>query len=519
MSTRTCFFLLLLVLPLALVGCKDRSPPTPPSQGVSAAASADSTAGAHTHSAPGETCFICDPAKRDKGRLWCKEHGRYEDRCWICHPELRDEARPYCEEHGLYEDECFLCDPSRGPNGDATDGAGSIDPGEAPGGEGLFCNEHQVLERECGICHPDLAEGLAPGGSLLVRLASPRSAELAGLRVGRPGHGDAAATASVLGEIRYDGNRFVRVGPLAAGVVADVRVDVGDLVEAGQVVAVVHAPAAAEAKAAYIAARHAEQLAAASLARQEELRREEISSVRSLEEARADHGRASVALSLARQSLLNLGLGSGEVDALGEGASSELALRAPFAGTVVGRRAVLGEAVPMGAPLVEVADLAMMWVELSVPEELAPSISEGAALTVRVDTPGGEPVAGSVTWVAPVVDERTRLVRARAEVPNPRGLLRQGMFAQVAISLSAPNHTLRVPSAAVQRVSDQPFVFVQREPDLFAARRVQVEARLPSDELVISAGLGADDDVVLAGGFSLKSALLASRLGAGCADH
>jgi hypothetical protein len=68
---------------------------------------------AHTHSTAGETCFICDPSKRDPGRLWCKEHGRYEDRCWDCQPQLRDSKRVYCEEHGLYEDECFLCDPSR----------------------------------------------------------------------------------------------------------------------------------------------------------------------------------------------------------------------------------------------------------------------------------------------------------------------------------------------------------------------------------------------------------------------
>ncbi len=136
-----------------------------------------------------------------------------------------------------------------------------------------------------------------------------------------------------------------------------------------------------------------------------------------------------------------------------------------------------------------------------------------------MDTPVGEPVAGTVTWVAPMVDERTRLVRARAQIPNPDGLLRQGMFAEVDASLSSPAHALRVPASAVQRVGDRPFVFVRRESDLFAARRVQVEARLPSDELVISAGIDQDDDVVVAGGFSLKSALLASRLGAGCSDH
>ncbi len=38
-------------------------------------------------------CFICNPTMRDKGRLWCREHDRYEDRCWMCHPELEDKKR------------------------------------------------------------------------------------------------------------------------------------------------------------------------------------------------------------------------------------------------------------------------------------------------------------------------------------------------------------------------------------------------------------------------------------------
>ena len=50
------------------------------------------------------------------------------------------------------------------------------------------------------------------------------------------------------------------------------------------------------------------------------------------------------------------------------------------------------------------------------------------------------------------------------------------------------------------------------------ARRVEVGDRLANDELVVIAGIEPGDAVVLDGGFTLKSALLASRLGAGCTD-
>jgi cobalt-zinc-cadmium efflux system membrane fusion protein len=63
------------------------------------------------HGVPKTLCFICDASLRDKGRLWCNEHSRYEDRCWECHPEAQDKNRLWCKEHSLYEDECFLCHP------------------------------------------------------------------------------------------------------------------------------------------------------------------------------------------------------------------------------------------------------------------------------------------------------------------------------------------------------------------------------------------------------------------------
>jgi cobalt-zinc-cadmium efflux system membrane fusion protein len=77
---------------------------------------------------------------------------------------------------------------------------------------------------------------------------------------------------------------------------------------------------------------------------------------------------------------------------------------------------------------------------------------------------------------------------------------------------------LRLPVSAVHRIDNLPFVFVRSEPDLFAARRVKLGDRLPSEEIVVHAGVGSEDHIVSEGSFAIKSALLASRLGAGCTD-
>ena len=131
------------------------------------------------HAAPIALCFICDASLRDLGRLWCREHDRYEDRCWSCHPELQDQERLYCEEHGLYEDECFICHPE-------LQESRKIEPtGSITESEELFCGEHGVPELECGICQPTLADDLLPGQGLKIRFLSREAAAKAGVTARR----------------------------------------------------------------------------------------------------------------------------------------------------------------------------------------------------------------------------------------------------------------------------------------------------------------------------------------------
>ena len=504
---------LLIGLTTLVAACKNEQPK--PEDRVT-----EATMPAHKHG-PGESCFIEDASKRDPGRLWCKEHGRYEDRCWECHPELRDAKRPYCDEHGLYEDECFLCDPSRAkakaPTNDAGAEASAPNPDSHAEAKELFCNEHNLPEHDCGICQPELIDSLPPGKSLSVRLPSDKSAELAGLEVARPLQGEIATSMQLLGEIRFHGNRLARITPLASGVLAKVNVDVGHVAKEGEVLAVVNSPEVAKARADYLSAQADLKKWQAAVERQRLLFEDKVGSRRAMEEAEASHRQAQVANRLARQRLKNLGLRESELRSITDSRSAHK-LRAPFEGSVVNRSAVLGEAVDTNKALFEIADLSEMWIELSVPVDRASQLTVGTPLRVNVRSLKGESVEGKITWVSPVTDERTRLVRARGAVPNDNGALRHGMFADVTPRVGSEANGLRVPASAVHRINNLPFVFIRLETDLFAARRVEAGDRSQSDEVTIRAGLSKDEDVVVTGGFSIKSALLASRLGAGCTD-
>lgn len=518
MTTRVGIGLVLAAL--TLTAC-DRGPDA---EVEPVAEEADVTTVAHTHAVEGETCFICEASKRDPGRLWCREHGRYEDRCWLCHPELEDPDRLYCKEHGLYEDECFLCHPELRPD-DA--GADEPDQGEGDGhashehggGEGLFCTEHGLPEAQCAICQPQLAADLRPGEELGIRFASAEGPEKAGIEVGRAAVGETDEAVFAFAEIQFNGNSLARITPFAPGVVSKVLVDVGSKVDAGDPLVAIHSTELAAAKAAYLAARVDLALTEQVLRRERELVEQGITSTETFQEADAAARRARLAEATARQRLRNLGLTEEELRRVEteEDASATLLVRAPFAGTVVGRDAVVGEAVEPGDPLLRLADLSTVWLELSIPAGSLDGVQPGARVEATFDALEA-PVVAELDWVDAAIDRETRMLRARAVAPNPEGRLKSGLFGEARIETAEARPVLRVPRDSVQRIDGEPFVFVKRADDLFAARRV-ILAGSTGDAASIAAGLDPDDPVVTAGSFTVLSEMLKAKLGAGCAGH
>ncbi|MBD3222340.1 efflux RND transporter periplasmic adaptor subunit [bacterium] len=460
------------------------------------------------HGATADLCFLCDPELREEGRLWCAGHDRYEDRCWDCQPQLRDPDRAYCDQHGLYEDECHLCDPSRR----------AVAAGASTGG--LYCVEHDMAESSCGICHPELAATLEPGGEVLVRLPSARSAELAGVAHGSARAGRAAGYASGYVEVDYDRNRLVQVTPRAEGIVARVLVDVGDEVVAGDPLVVIASTQLAAAKQSFLDARLELDLRAQELERARRLREQEIGSERQLQEATAAHKRAAARAAAAGQNLRNLGLDDEAVARVASAGdtSAELTVRAPFAGEVIERDAVLGESVAADAPLMRVADLSRMWLELSLPQSALAMVREGLPVVARFDALPDREVTGRLVWVASGLDERSRLLRARAEVPNPDGRLKAGLYGRAEVALDGDGFALSLPRQAIRDLDQRPFVLVRRDADLYALRRVALGPR-HGESVAVLAGLSPDETVVTGGGFAVFSELLKSRFGAGCAEE
>jgi len=475
------------------------------------------------HQLPVSDCFMCDPALRDQGRLWCKEHDRYEDRCFICHPELKEAGRLWCKEHNLYEDECIFCHPP------ADESALSPEPQQpladrdkiigSPVAPALYCNEHSVDENECGICHPELAGELEIGQGLKIRFESPESAEKAGVQFTRPIEGAALTNNSFLGQVTYNQNRFAQITPLASGVVRRVLADVGQAVSKGQPLVEIASPDIATAKSNLLMALANEELKAAVFNRKKGLIDEKIAAQQEFELAKSEYRLAKTTTQAAQQRLLNYGFTEAQLSAVvnTRSSSSTLQVLAPFSGTIIDRTAVIGEAVNPGDMLFTVAELSTMWLELSIPEDRIAHISVGDPVEATFEALPELPLTGKVTWLAAGLDERTRMLKARAVVPNPDARLKHGFYGKVRIISERTLNGLLVPLESLHHFDKKPFVFARAADDLYEVRRVQVAGK--NHRLVeIIAGLSPDDQVVSAHSFTVKSEFLKARLGAGCVD-
>lgn len=180
-----------------------------------------------------------------------------------------------------------------------------------------------------------------------------------------------------------------------------------------------------------------------------------------------------------------------------------LLLRAPRAGEIVEKNVIEGQAVQAGANLFLIADRGVLWVDLAIFEQDAPSVVVGTPATIGVDAVPGQSFHGRVTFIYPQLDEKTRTLTARVEVDNPGGALRPGMYAAAELAV-AGRRGVTVPLAAVLPTGTKNLVFVNRGDGRFLPREVRVGTR--GDSLVeIVGGLKAGDEVVASATYLLDS--------------
>jgi len=388
---------------------------------------------------------------------------------------------------------------ARGPGSGGGDPHASDDHAAADQAPTVWtCSMHPQFQLpspgECPICFMDLIpleddgrEGLGPRDLVL----SASAVALAEITTAPVEERFVAREVALVGKVTVDETRQRVISARVPGRIERLHVDhTGRTVRRGEKLADIYSPELYRARAELLAARAAA--------------------------ARGEPG--------AEQNLVavhqRLRLWDLEPDQVAAADGERITITAPTAGTVIRRDAVEGAYVTTGAPMFAIADLEHVWVELSAFERDLVWLELGQVVTFSTLALPGEPFAGTLVFIDPVLDERTRTVRVRLEAANPDGRLRPGMLVRGHVQAELA----RDGRPRAGRPDAAPPIVVPATAPLLTGQRAVVYLRLPGDEphfqgrdvvlgpragdwFIVREGLAPGEQVVVHGAFKLDSAL------------
>jgi cobalt-zinc-cadmium efflux system membrane fusion protein len=338
---------------------------------------------------------------------------------------------------------------------------------------------------------------------------SPEERARAGIKVEALKAGPVADAVEVTATIQPDQDRFARIAAPVEGRIVSVAAPLGASVRAGQPLAVLESVALGDASSTLTAALAAHRIAEADFKRAEALQAEEIIAQKDYLRARAELDKSGAELRAAEDRVRVLGADPSSAGRSG----ARLAVSAPFAGTVVARKATVGELASPTEPLFAIADLSKVWIEANLTEAMLARVHQGAQAAVSVVAYPRERFEGHVTYVAGMLDKDSRTVVARIEVDNKDGRLKPEMFATARIDAGtqATRELLVVRDDAVVLLQGQPTVFVTKG-EGFEPRPIDPGEKV-GGRTIVKSGLVAGDELVVSGAYALKARLLKSQIG------
>jgi cobalt-zinc-cadmium efflux system membrane fusion protein len=344
----------------------------------------------------------------------------------------------------------------------------------------------------------------------IVRLTEAKRKEL-GIEVATAQPGSLQTQLALTGTVSVNTDRFVRIVSRIPGVVREVRKNLGDTVRVGDVMAVIDSRELADAKGAYLAATERMTLTADTFQREKDLWEKKISPAEDYLKAKQAHAEARIELRLAKQKLIALGFAEASLKQLAsepDASFTRYEIVAPLAGTVIEKRLNVGEFVKDDTEVFNVADLRTVWVNLNVPPADLSFVEKGQRVHITAGSNLPE-VEGRISYIGAVVVEDTRTVPVRAEIPNPDGRWRPGLFVTARLTTKETMASVLIPKVAIQTIENTPTVFVQTH-EGFEARPVTL-GQSNETHTEITAGLAVGERYAATETFVLKADLAKSE--------
>ncbi|QOY86238.1 efflux RND transporter periplasmic adaptor subunit [Paludibaculum fermentans] len=325
------------------------------------------------------------------------------------------------------------------------------------------------------------------------------------IRTGKPQMSPVAAILDVAGRVEADENRIARVNSPVSGRIVDLEVVEGQTVKRGQVVAVIRSTELTSAQTEFLKAHSQRRLAEKAVDRAKRLLDAGVIGEAELQRREAELVQATAEVSSSRDQLAVLGMTEEALDKLqtSRTINSLFQVQATIDGTVLERKATIGQVVQDAEVVCVLSDLSKVWLVADLPEQSAGTIDVGKSVEAQIPALPGQTFHGKLTFVSATVNPETRTVRIRMDVPNPRGKLKPAMLATMLLKDESQKQML-VPSTAVVREGNQDHLYVEAAQGVFAMRPVQLAGEFEKSRVVVS-GLTGDETIVLDGAFHLNN--------------
>jgi cobalt-zinc-cadmium efflux system membrane fusion protein len=325
------------------------------------------------------------------------------------------------------------------------------------------------------------------------------------LSTGLPGEVVVRDELKIPGRLETNENRTARIGAPTTGRLTAIHAVVGQRVRQGDVLAEISSPELSSAQLGFLKAHSAEQLAQRGVDRARLLLEADVIGAAELQRRENELSVARAEKQAARDQLRVLGLPLRAIDRLMQ--TGQIITAAPITatktGTVIERRAALGQVVAPSDELFTVTNLGALWAVADVPEQDARQARVGQRVELQVPALGEQRTEGTISWVSDLVDPQTRTIRVRMELPNPEGELKPAMLATMLIK-GPERRRLVVPKAALVRDENRDFLFVAESADRYRMRAVTLGAET-GDARVVLEGLRAEERIVTSGAFHLNN--------------
>ena len=318
-------------------------------------------------------------------------------------------------------------------------------------------------------------------GGVEVRI-DPVTQQNMGVRVASAEVGPLKRTLRTYGHVTYDETKRTEVSPKFSGWIEKLHVDfTGQFVKKGDPLFDIYSPELVTSQEEY------------------------LSTYRQLQRAGSSGGGGMLAS--ARQRLLYSDVPADLIQAIEKSGVVRkiLTIRSPFTGVVTQKNAIEGAFVKEGQTIYQIADLRRVWVEAHIYEYELSGVKAGQVATMTLPYMPGRTFTGTVAYVYPYLQRKTRDVVVRLEFDNPDLELKPEMYADVGIENVLKGEGLLIPSEAVIRSGERNVVFVTRGDGKFSPRDVTLGQSLDGGKVQVLAGIAVGEQVVTSGQFLLDS--------------